>query len=69
MSAAESIHYLKSIRTRLELLYDLVEDDCRVREALSDEVDWINAELERLNTKKDPGAVALDSRTRRYTGL
>ena len=46
-SSAESAHYLHSIRDRLDQLYALV-DDPRVREHLSDEVDWVEKQIASL---------------------
>lgn len=44
-SREEEQHYLKAIRLRLETLYALSINDPRLREQLSDEVDWINVRL------------------------
>lgn len=50
-------HYLQSIRDRLDQLYALV-DDPRTREHLSDEVDWIEAEMERAAPQPASNAYA-----------
>jgi hypothetical protein len=42
----DTTHYLIAIRLRLEQLYDASANDPRLREHLSDEVDWIDAQLE-----------------------
>lgn len=44
-SGTESAHYLSAIRLRLERLYDASADNPRLREQLSDEVDWIDAQI------------------------
>jgi hypothetical protein len=44
----EAIHYLGAIKVRLELLYENSTQDSRLLEHLSDEVDWVDAEIERL---------------------
>jgi len=41
-------HYLQAIRTRLEQLYDEHPNDPALREQISDEVDWIEANLAAL---------------------
>lgn len=46
---SQSAHYLGAIRLRLEQLYEEHPNDLALREQLSDEVDWINAELDRLS--------------------
>lgn len=46
----EAIHYLGAIKVRLELLYEHSTQDARLLEHLSDEVDWIDAEIERLRS-------------------
>lgn len=46
-------HYLGAIRQRLERLYEEHPNDPRLREQLSDEVDWVNALYEALTA---PGA-------------
>lgn len=38
-------HYLGAIRLRLERLYDVYPNDPILREQISDEVDWIDAQL------------------------
>lgn len=43
-TSSDSAHYLHSIRDRLDQLYALV-DDPRTREQLSDEVDWVEAQI------------------------
>jgi hypothetical protein len=40
-------HYFTAIRQRLERLYEEHPNDARLREQISDEVDWIDAQLER----------------------
>lgn len=39
-------HYLRAIKMRLGELYKLT-DDPRIREQISDEVDWVNGKLQR----------------------
>lgn len=51
---ANATHYLSAIRTRLESLYELLPDDPRLREHISDEVDWVEAEIERLTALPAP---------------
>lgn len=55
-------HYLTAIRRRLEQLYDASASNPRLREQLSDEVDWVDAQIERSATPvawrwRAPGAV------------
>jgi hypothetical protein len=38
-------HYLGAIRLRLERLYEVYPNDHILREQISDEVDWIDAQL------------------------
>lgn len=38
-------HYLGAIKHRLKMLYELNDDNPNIREQISDEVDWINAQL------------------------
>jgi hypothetical protein len=45
-ATAGALHYLKAIRSRLEQLYDLAPGNARLREQLSDEVDWLNSQIE-----------------------
>jgi hypothetical protein len=45
---SDAIHYLRAIRTRLESLYEFLPDDPRLREQISDEVDWIEAEIDTI---------------------
>lgn len=49
-----TLHYLKAINERLHSLYDLLPDDPRLREHISDEVDWIESEVERLSESCSP---------------
>lgn len=50
-------HYLGAIRRRLEQLYDASADDPRLREQLSDEVDWIDEQITpSLDSGKREGA-------------
>jgi hypothetical protein len=44
----QALHYLGAIKVRLELLYEHSKQDHRFTEHLSDEVDWVDAEIERL---------------------
>lgn len=44
-----TVHYLTAILERLSSLYELLPDDPRLREHISDEVDWVEAEIARLN--------------------
>lgn len=46
----EALHYLSAIKVRLELLYEHSTQDARLLEHLSDEVDWVDAEIERLRS-------------------
>ncbi len=39
-------HYLVAIKTRLQQLYDEHPDDAKLREQLSDEVDWLDEQLQ-----------------------
>lgn len=48
-------HYLSAIRKRLEQLYDASVDNPRLREQLSDEVDWVDEQLEGRAIAKEPG--------------
>lgn len=48
-SSADSTHYLSAIRRRLEQLHD-VSKDARAREQISDEVDWIDAQIEQFRS-------------------
>jgi hypothetical protein len=45
--ADERKHYLAAIRLRLEQLYDECPNDARLREHISDECDWLDAEIAR----------------------
>lgn len=49
-STKEAIHYLSAIKVRLELLYEHSTQDHRLLEQLSDEVDWVDAEIDRLRS-------------------
>jgi hypothetical protein len=49
----DTTHYLNAIRVRLETLYASAEDNPRLREQLSDEVDWIDAQLNPALTSTD----------------
>lgn len=42
-------HYLGAIRLRLERLYEVYPNDPILREQISDEVDWIDAQLKAEN--------------------
>ena len=53
MSNADT-HYLNAIRQRLEQLYEEHPAAPALREQLSDEVDWIDAELKRLGSLPIP---------------
>lgn len=44
--ADNDAHYLRAIKLRLEMLYELTTDP-RIREQISDEVDWVNEKLGR----------------------
>jgi hypothetical protein len=46
----EALHYLGAIKVRLELLYEHSTQDARLLEHLSDEVDWVDAEIDRLRS-------------------
>ena len=54
--AITAIHYLSGIRERLESLYEFLPDDPRLREHISDEVDWVDAEIERLRAQLSASA-------------
>jgi hypothetical protein len=41
----EDRHYFGAIKHRLEMLYELNEDNPKVREQISDEIDWVNDKL------------------------
>jgi hypothetical protein len=43
----EALNYLGAIRIWLEKLYAVSADNPRTREHLSDEIDWVDAEMER----------------------
>jgi hypothetical protein len=58
--ASESAHYLGAIRQRLEQLYEEHPNDPALREHLSDEVDWINAEIDRLSASANEREYAPD---------
>lgn len=57
-----SAHYLNAIRQRLDTLYALSANDPRLRERISDEVDWIDAQLEQ-STEPGVTAAAVDKLT------
>jgi len=57
--APDTTHYLNAIRVRLETLYASAADDPRLREQLSDEVDWIDAQLS-LSVTSTPAKGAPD---------
>lgn len=38
-------HYLAAIKHRLNMLYELNEDNPNIREQISDEIDWLNEKL------------------------
>jgi hypothetical protein len=42
---SDTRHYLGAIRLRLERLYEVYPNDHVLREQISDEVDWIDAQL------------------------
>ena len=46
----EAMHYLGAIKVRLELLYEHSTQDARLLEHLSDEIDWVDAEIDRLRS-------------------
>lgn len=46
--ADNDAHYLRAIKHRLEMLYELNEDNPNIREQISDEVDWINVKLDAI---------------------
>lgn len=54
---AETQHYFRAIRLRLERLYDASADNPRLREQLSDEVDWIDVQIEqsRITAQRTAG--------------
>lgn len=58
----EALHYLGAIKVRLELLYEHSTQDSRLLEQLSDEVDWIDAEIERLRSVDAAQAAAEPAR-------
>lgn len=43
---SDTKHYLGAIRLRLERLYEVYPNDHVLREQISDEVDWIDAQLD-----------------------
>lgn len=43
----EDLHYFNAIKGRLTVLYNLTESS-KVREQISDEVDWVNVKLDAL---------------------
>jgi hypothetical protein len=42
---SNAAHYLNAIRIRLETLYGAASDNPRLREQLSDEVDWLDSQI------------------------
>jgi len=48
-------HYLSAIRKRLEQLYDASAENPRLREQISDEIDWVDAALSRPAPEADHG--------------
>lgn len=67
-SEGEAMHYLSAIRSRLEQLYDASADNPRLREQLSDEVDWVDAQLEQ-SAVPDPVRIALQEAVDVFDGI
>lgn len=56
-----ALHYLGAIKVRLELLYEHSTQDHRLLEQLSDEVDWLDSEIERIRQTASAGTSEVTS--------
>jgi hypothetical protein len=55
---SDTKHYLGAIRLRLERLYEVYPNDPILREQISDEVDWIDTQLNVADKSKMARRVA-----------